>query len=106
MPVELKHVTCTYSPGTSQEIRAVTDLSLKIQDGEFVAVMGRTGSGKSTLIQLVAGLLEPDSGQVLLDLSLIHIWSIRALSADWRARRGSFWKWRKFFTFPDSEGLR
>ena len=47
MPVELKHVTCTYSPGTSQEIRAVTDLSLKIQDGEFVAVMGRTGSGWS-----------------------------------------------------------
>lgn len=72
MPVELKHVTCTYSPGTFQEIRAVTDLSLKIQDGEFVAVMGRTGSGKSTLIQLVAGLLEPDSGQVLLDGLDIH----------------------------------
>jgi len=67
MPIELRGVSYTYAPGTVYESRALDGLSLRVRDGEFVGVMGRTGCGKSTLIQLIAGLLKPSAGQILLD---------------------------------------
>lgn len=67
MPVELEHLTYTYMPGTPFEAKAVDDISLKLEDGEFVGVIGHTGSGKTTLISLIAGLLKPTSGRVLMD---------------------------------------
>ena len=67
MSIELRDVCYTYAPGTPYESRAVNDLSITIGDGEFVGVMGRTGCGKSTLIQLIAGLITPEKGQVLID---------------------------------------
>ena len=51
MSIELKNVTYTYSPGTSYEIHALKDINLNIPDGQFIGVIGHTGSGKSTLIQ-------------------------------------------------------
>jgi energy-coupling factor transport system ATP-binding protein len=56
-----------YARGTSIERRALSGVSLVIEAGESVAIAGSTGSGKSTLIQLIAGLLEPSEGKVLLD---------------------------------------
>ena len=50
MSIELKNVTYTYSPGTSYEIHALKDINLNIPDGQFIGVIGHTGSGKSTLI--------------------------------------------------------
>lgn len=67
MPVTLKNVTFTYAKGTPHETKAVDDVSLEINDGDFVGIMGRTGCGKSTLIQLIDGLLTPSEGTVLLD---------------------------------------
>ncbi len=67
MPVELEHLTYTYMPGTPFEAKAVDDISLKLEDGEFVGVIGHTGSGKTTLISLIAGLLKPTFGRVLMD---------------------------------------
>ncbi len=67
MSIELKDLTYTYMPGTPFEAKAVDDISLKIEDGEFVGVIGHTGSGKTTLIGLIAGLLKPTSGRVLID---------------------------------------
>ena len=67
MSIELRDVCYTYAPGTPYESRAVNDFSLTIGDGEFVGIMGRTGCGKSTLIQLIAGLITPEKGQVLID---------------------------------------
>lgn len=67
MPIELRSVCYTYAPGTSLAVDALTDISLSIRDGEFVGLMGRTGCGKSTLIQLIAGLLTPTKGQILLN---------------------------------------
>ncbi len=67
MSVELRNVSCVYAPGTPYETRAVTELSLTIRDGEFAGVMGKTGCGKSTMIQLIAGLMRPSGGQILLD---------------------------------------
>lgn len=51
MSIELKNVTYTYSPGTAYEIHALKDVNLIIPDGQFIGIIGHTGSGKSTLIQ-------------------------------------------------------
>lgn len=64
--IETKNLTFTYSIGTPFERRAVDDVSLSIEEGEFLGVIGHTGSGKSTLIQMLNGLIRPTSGQVLL----------------------------------------
>ena len=50
MSIELKNVTYTYSPGTAYESHALKDVSLVIPDGQFIGIIGHTGSGKSTLI--------------------------------------------------------
>lgn len=65
--IETKNLTLTYGVGTPFERTALKDCSLKIEQGEYVAVIGHTGSGKSTLVQLLNGLLRPSSGKVLLD---------------------------------------
>lgn len=65
MSIELKHVTYTYSPGTAYEIHALEDVNLVIPDGQFIGMIGHTGSGKSTLIQHLNGLIQPTSGEVL-----------------------------------------
>ncbi len=67
MWIEVKNLSCSYGSGTASAQEALKDVSFKIEDGEFVGIMGRTGCGKSTLIQLIAGLLTPDRGQVLID---------------------------------------
>lgn len=67
MPIKLDNVSYTYAPGTSLAVRALRGVTLEVADGEFVGVMGVTGSGKSTLIQLIAGLIKPTEGQIFLD---------------------------------------
>ena len=64
MSIELKNVTYTYSPGTSYQIHALKDINLEIPDGQFIGVIGHTGSGKSTLIQHFNALIQPTSGTV------------------------------------------
>lgn len=65
--IELKNVNFIYSQGTTTETKALDDINLTIGENEFVAVIGHTGSGKSTLIQLMNGLLKCASGEVLID---------------------------------------
>ncbi|MDB4896116.1 MAG: ABC-type cobalt transport system ATPase component [Firmicutes bacterium] len=67
MPITLSHVSYTYQPGTPYEWHALDDVNLEIPDGEFWGIIGPTGSGKSTLIQHMNGLLKPTQGQVLVD---------------------------------------
>ncbi len=64
--LQVKHLTHTYGIGTPFQRSAVEDMSFEVQEGEFLGIMGHTGSGKSTLIQHLNGLLKPTSGQVLL----------------------------------------
>ena len=65
--IKTEHLTHTYSPGTSYEQAAVSDVTLEIEPGEMIGVIGHTGSGKSTLIQHFNGLLRPTSGKILVD---------------------------------------
>ncbi len=65
--IETQNCTLRYSDGTPFEKEALHDVSVSIEEGEFVGVIGHTGSGKSTFVQLLNGLLKPDSGRVLLD---------------------------------------
>ena len=67
MPIEVIGLTHTYSEGSAFQSTAIRDVSLTVEDGEFVCVVGHTGSGKSTLVQHLNGLLKPTSGQVLVD---------------------------------------
>ncbi len=67
MPIEVLHLTHCYSEGSALSTVALNDVSFRIEDSEFVGIIGHTGSGKSTLVQHLNGLLRPSSGQVLID---------------------------------------
>ena len=73
MPIELRNLSHTYQVGSPFQATAINGISLTIQDGEFIGVIGPTGSGKSTLIQHMNGLLEPTEGQVLVDGEDINV---------------------------------
>ena len=62
--INAENVSYTYMKGGPFETAAVHNISLKIEDGEFVGIIGHTGSGKSTLIQILSGLLKPETGSV------------------------------------------
>ena len=65
--LEVKNLTYIYSAGTPFEHKALDDISFSVERGEFIGIIGHTGSGKSTLMQQLNGLLKPTSGTVLLD---------------------------------------
>lgn len=64
MSITVENLTYTYSKGLPNETRALEDVSFQLEPGEFAAVIGHTGSGKSTLMQQLNGLLRPDSGKI------------------------------------------
>lgn len=67
MSIKIENLTYVYMPKTPFEKKALDNVSLEIEDGEFLAVIGHTGSGKSTLIQHLNGLLKPASGRIYVD---------------------------------------
>ena len=67
VPIELRNVSHFYSPGTAMQVASIKNISLTIEEGEFVGIIGHTGSGKSTLISHFNGLLKPSEGTVLVD---------------------------------------
>ncbi len=82
MQIQVKNLTHVYSEGMPYESVALTDVSFEIDEGEFVGVIGHTGSGKSTLIQHLNGLLKPKSGSILADgiditAKDVKMWDIR-----------------------------
>ena len=72
MALILDHVTYEYGNGTELLVRALNDVSLIIPDGQFIGLIGHTGSGKSTLVQHLNGLLAPTSGHIYYNGEDIH----------------------------------
>lgn len=72
MPIRVENLSYIYNAGQPMEKLALNNVSLTINDGEFLGIIGHTGSGKSTLVQHLNGLLKPSSGRVYLDDVDIH----------------------------------
>ena len=70
--LEVRNLTHTYSAGTPFEHKSIDNMNFSVERGEFIGIIGHTGSGKSTLMQHLNGLLKPTSGTVLLDGEDIH----------------------------------
>lgn len=70
--LETQNLTYKYSVGTPFEKVAIEDISISVEKGDFIGIIGHTGSGKSTLVQHLNGLLKPTSGTILLDGKDIH----------------------------------
>ena len=86
--IDIQHVTKTYRIGES-EVTALQDVSLRIEDGEFVAIAGPSGSGKSTLLNLIAGLEPPTRGVIEVQKVRLALLSARE-QARWRAKTMGF----------------
>ena len=67
MPIEVRNLTHIYMPGTPFETKALDDVSFTVREGDFIGLIGHTGSGKSTLIMHLNGLMRPEPGHVLVD---------------------------------------
>lgn len=98
--LEIKNLSHVYSAGTPFEHIALQDVSFSINRGEFVGIIGHTGSGKSTLIQHLNGLLKPTSGQILLDGE--DIWSNKKLTRQARFRVGLVFQYPEYQLFEET----
>src|SRR5690625_1991508 len=65
--LELKGISKTFNPGTINEKKAITNLDLSIHEGDFITVIGSNGAGKSTILNLISGVIPIDSGKMLLE---------------------------------------
>ncbi|MGN1030898.1 MAG: energy-coupling factor transporter ATPase [Butyricicoccaceae bacterium] len=98
--LELREVSHVYSAGTPFECKALDRISLSVLPGEFIGLIGHTGSGKSTLIQHLNGLLRPTSGQVLLNGA--DIWSKNTSIRDVRFRVGLVFQYPEYQLFEET----
>ena len=98
--LETKDLTYRYSPGTPFAKTAVEQVNIQVEQGEFLGVIGHTGSGKSTLIQMLNGLLRPTSGQVLLDGA--DIWAEPKKIRQVRFRVGMVFQYPEYQLFEET----
>ena len=98
--LEIKNLNYIYSVGTPFEHKALEDVSFSVNRGEFIGIIGHTGSGKSTLMQQLNGLLKPTSGQVLLDGQ--DIWSDKKLTRQARFRVGLVFQYPEYQLFEET----
>ena len=98
--IETKNLTHTYSQGTPFQHTALDSVDFSAQPGEYLAIIGRTGSGKSTLIQHLNGLLKPTSGQVLYDGA--DIWEDKARTRQVRCQVGLVFQYPEYQLFEET----
>ena len=98
--IEVRHLTHTYSVGTPFQRDAVHDVSFTVEKGEFLGIIGHTGSGKSTLIQHLNGLLAPTSGEIL--LSGKNIWAEPKKIRSVRFRVGLVFQYPEYQLFEET----
>lgn len=98
--LEVKNLHHVYSAGTPFEHIALDDVSFVVERGEFIGVIGHTGSGKSTLMQHLNGLLKPTSGQILLDGK--SIWESKASIRQVKFRVGLVFQYPEYQLFEET----
>lgn len=98
--LQIEHLTHTYSAGTPFQRSAVDDMNLSMMDGEFLGIIGHTGSGKSTLIQHLNGLLKPTSGRILLQGK--NIWADPKKIRDVRFQVGLVFQYPEYQLFEET----
>ena len=98
--LEIKNLTYTYSAGTPFEHTALDNISFQVNRGEIIGIIGHTGSGKSTLMQQLNGLLKPTAGTVMLDGK--DIWSDKKLTRQARFRVGLVFQYPEHQLFEET----
>ena len=98
--LEVKNLTHIYSAGTPFEHKALDDVSFWVDRGEFIGVIGHTGSGKSTLMQHLNGLLKPDSGTITLGVE--DIWKYKKSIRQARFRVGLVFQYPEYQLFEET----
>ena len=98
--LEVKNLNHIYSTGTPFEHAALKDVSFCVDRGEFIGIIGHTGSGKSTMIQHLNGLLKPTSGQILLDGT--DIWKDKATNRASRFKVGLVFQYPEYQLFEET----
>lgn len=98
--IKTENLTFTYSEGTPFEKTAVNNVNIEIDEGEFVGIIGHTGSGKSTLIQHLNGLMKPTSGKVFIDGE--NIWDKKVNIRDVRFKVGLVFQYPEYQIFEET----
>ena len=98
--ITLSGVSYSYGKKTPYEIKALDGVNIEIADGKITGIIGHTGSGKSTLVQAIGGLIEPDEGEVLLDG--VNIWGDRKKIRDHRFRVGLVMQYPEYQLFEET----
>jgi len=98
--LQVNHIEHIYSAGTPFAHIALKDVSFSVERGEFIGIIGHTGSGKSTLIQHLNGLLKPNSGEILLDGE--NIWSDKTFTRQARFRVGLVFQYPEYQLFEET----
>lgn len=100
MSIKAENVTFEYSPGTPFAKKALDNITMEIPDGKFVALIGHTGSGKSTMIQHFNGLIKPTSGRIFVDGQDIHGEDVH--KADIRKKVGLVFQYPEYQLFEET----
>lgn len=100
MSINIENLTHIYNRGLSYETIALDNVSFTINDGEFVGIIGHTGSGKSTLIQHINGILKPDSGRIV--INGVDLASKEIKMAEMRKKVGLVFQYPEYQLFEDT----
>ena len=98
--LQVENLNYIYSKGTPFEHQALDNVNFSVERGEFIGIIGHTGSGKSTLMQHMNGLLKPTSGKILLDG--VDIWSDKKLTRQARFRVGLVFQYPEYQLFEET----
>ncbi len=93
--IQAKNLYYTYNSNSKTPVKAVENINLSLDKGEILGIIGKTGSGKSTLVQILSGLLRPTHGQVILDGKNIH--------TDFKDMRKVYFKIGMVFQYPEEQ---
>lgn len=103
MPIIIKNLSFTYSKGTPYQKKALDDINLQINEGDFLGIIGHTGSGKSTFIQHINGLIKPQEGEIeIFDIKLTSAKRPKVNLKELRSQVGMVFQYPEYQLFADT----